>query len=366
MAEIALQGVTKRFGEVTAVRELDLVVRDGEFVTLVGPSGCGKSTVLNLLAGLEQVTSGAILINGQDMTRLPPRDRDLAMVFQSYALYPHMTVEQNLGFALKMQGVKREIIDRKTREVARLLDIEPLLARKPRQLSGGQRQRVAVGRAVIREPRAFLLDEPLSNLDARLRLYMRAELKLLFNRLNATVIYVTHDQAEAMTMSDRILVLSQGVAQQVGTPREIYTQPTNAFVAEFMGNLGINMISCRLEASGTDLVLVTERQRFPLTGDGPVSMLRRWGGEELQLGMRPEDVSVSLQPDGPVALECRTQIVEEMGNESVLYGEYAGKVLSAILPEGQTARPGQPIYMRITLAKAHFFDARTSQRVPGA
>ncbi|MBV9454323.1 MAG: sn-glycerol-3-phosphate ABC transporter ATP-binding protein UgpC, partial [Rubrobacter sp.] len=247
MSEVTLEGVSKVYGEdVVAVRDISLEIRDGEFVVLVGPSGCGKSTVLRMIAGLEEITSGKVFIGDEVVNDLPPRERDVAMVFQNYALYPHMDVRENMGFALKLRKVDRAEIARKVEDVARILSIESFLDRKPRALSGGQRQRVALGRAIVREPQAFLMDEPLSNLDAKLRVQMRTEISKLHNRIGTTTIYVTHDQTEAMTMADRIVVLKDGVIQQVASPQEMYEQPINVFVAGFIGSPAMNFIRARL------------------------------------------------------------------------------------------------------------------------
>ena len=284
MGSVRFEHVTKRYGKVEAVSDLNLDIPDGQFMTLVGPSGCGKSTTLNMLAGLDDVTEGEIYIDDQEVSRLPPGERDIAMVFQSYALYPHMSVRDNLAFALMVRKESRAAIQEKVTNAARLLGIEELLERKPRQLSGGQRQRVALGRALVREPRLFLLDEPLSNLDAKLRVQMRAELKLLFDRLETTVVYVTHDQAEAMTMSDRVAIFDKGVVQQVGTPLELYDRPVNVFVAGFLGSPPMNFLEAEI-ADGQ------------VRGSGYAFDLPAWAGASrarcaVMLGMRPEDITL--------------------------------------------------------------------------
>ncbi|HEY8497197.1 MAG TPA: sn-glycerol-3-phosphate ABC transporter ATP-binding protein UgpC, partial [Limnochordales bacterium] len=255
MARVVLENVTKRYGNVVAVNKANLVIEDEEFVVLVGPSGCGKSTTLRMIAGLEEITEGNIYIGDRLVNDVPPKDRDIAMVFQNYALYPHMNVYDNMAFGLKLRKFPKDEIDRRVREAARMLGIEHLLDRKPKQLSGGQRQRVAVGRAIVREPAAFLMDEPLSNLDAKLRVQMRAELSKLHNRLRTTTIYVTHDQTEAMTMGDRIVVMKDGFIQQVGAPLEIYENPNNVFVAGFIGSPAMNFLNAVLRRDGDDVVV---------------------------------------------------------------------------------------------------------------
>jgi multiple sugar transport system ATP-binding protein len=274
MAKIVLDGVTKVFGsEVVAVNDVSLEIRDGEFMVLVGPSGCGKSTILRILAGLEEVTAGEVIIDDRQVTDLPPKDRDVAMVFQNYALYPHMTVEQNLGFGLRLRKMPRDEIRERVRRAARILGLEPLLDRKPAALSGGQRQRVAMGRAMVREPVAFLMDEPLSNLDAKLRVQMRAELVRLHERLKTTTVYVTHDQVEAMTLGHRVAVLREGVLQQVDTPQNLYRHPANLFVAAFIGSPPMNLV----EATLTERSVVFGGFEVPLDRDRPVGPRRSTG-----------------------------------------------------------------------------------------
>jgi multiple sugar transport system ATP-binding protein len=347
-----------------AVEALELEIRDREFLTLLGPSGCGKSTTLNLIAGLEEVSSGRILFDGKEVQHLPPEARDVAMVFQTYALYPHMTVSQNVAFGLKMRGVARDEIERRVRRVAKELEIDVLLDRKPRQLSGGQRQRVALARAIVREPRVFLLDEPLSNLDARLRVTMRTELKRLHYELEQTFVYVTHDQAEALIMSDRIAVMRSGVLQQLGPPEEIYRRPRNEWVAGFIGSPPMNLISGKLvESDG--------RLRFQSGGidcalDAAVRRrLRDRATWHVKLGIRPEDVEV-LEGEGTRAgdgaiVAATVTVREPVGSDlflAVTVGETLMKVRTG--PERRLDR-GDAIWLRLNPERAHLFDAESGE-----
>jgi len=343
---------------VQAVKDLNLTIEDGEFVTLVGPSGCGKSTTLNMLAGLEEVTSGTISIDGEVVNDLPAGERDVAMVFQNYALYPHMSVYDNLAFALKIRGVPRTEIDRKVREVARLLDIEGLLDRKPRQLSGGQRQRVALGRAIVRAPRVFLLDEPLSNLDAKLRTQMRAELKLLFTRLRGTVVYVTHDQAEAMTLSDRVAVFNNGVVQQVGEPLEIYERPRNAFVAGFVGSPPMNFLPAVLSRANGQLVARGPAFSLPLPPDLAAALPADGAQREVLVGVRPEDIGVNGSGDG---IAASVAAVEPMGSENIVHFRLADRLIAAVLEKTVRLVAGQAVHLRFRPEHLHLFDARTEE-----
>jgi multiple sugar transport system ATP-binding protein len=310
MAGIVLEGVSKVFGNVVAVSDASLEVGDGEFMVLVGPSGCGKSTILRIIAGLEDVTAGEVYIDGRQVTDLPPKDRDIAMVFQNYALYPHMTVLQNLGFGLRLRREKKDEINRRVMDTAKILGLDRLLDRKPAQLSGGQRQRVAMGRAMVREPRAFLMDEPLSNLDAKLRVQMRGSLAQLHERLKTTTVYVTHDQVEAMTLGERVAVLRDGVLQQVDTPQNLYKHPGNLFVAAFMGSPPMNLVEARVEAARLSFGSFT----IPIP---PHPGLRPFEGRSVILGIRPsdfEDVAVWADTSVP-SIEARVDIAEELGSE---------------------------------------------------
>ena len=316
MASIELDRVRKVYeGGVVALQGMSLDIADGEFVVFVGPSGCGKSTALKLIAGLEQVTSGHVLIGGKDVTDAAPKDRDIAMVFQNYALYPHLTVRRNLGFALRMRSIPAEEINRRVDSAARILGIHQLLDRRPRQLSGGQRQRVALGRAIVREPRAFLMDEPLSNLDARLRVLMRAEIGALHNRLKVTTIFVTHDQTEAMTMADRIVIMREGVIQQVGDPDEVYAQPRNIFVAGFIGSPAMNFFRSTLKRDGESWFVTLGDLALPVRIDGGAAFPRTDG--PVIVGLRPESMSDAAR--GTVELDAVACLVESLGGERHVY-----------------------------------------------
>ncbi len=335
MAGVVMEEVTKVYGEdVVAVRDMSLDIQDGEFAVFVGPSGCGKSTALRMIAGLEDITSGKVYIDNRLVNDLPPRDRDIAMVFQNYALYPHMNVRDNLGFALKIRKVDRSEIKRRVEEAARLLSIEELLDRKPKALSGGQRQRVALGRAIVREPNVFLMDEPLSNLDAKLRVRMRTEIRKLHNRTGTTNIYVTHDQTEAMTMADRVVVLREGIVQQVASPQEMYDRPTNVFVAGFIGSPAMNFIRARLEKHNRSLDIVFGDTAIPLPLERHWKDLDGYVNGEVMLGIRPEHIreaQLAENTERSATLDVKPQVIESMGHEKYLYFD---------LPEGLTARTG--------------------------
>lgn len=317
MAQLQLRGVNKSFGAVSVIHDVNLDIGDGEFVVFVGPSGCGKSTLLRTISGLEEPTSGQVLIGGEDVTDYDPAERGVAMVFQSYALYPHMTVEQNLGFGLKMGGMPRDQVAARVNAAARTLEIEDLMGRKPRQLSGGQRQRVAIGRAIVREPKAFLFDEPLSNLDAELRVQMRIEIAKLHQHLGATMVYVTHDQVEAMTLADRIVVLRAGRVEQQGSPIELYDDPDNVFVAGFIGSPRMNFLDATVEAvAGREV-----RVRLAQFGQPTLSLKARGDGarvgDKVVVGIRPEHF---VEPEGaPAKLAAQAQVVEQLGGVSYVY-----------------------------------------------
>jgi multiple sugar transport system ATP-binding protein len=360
MAQVQLESVGKVYpGGVAAVRDVSLDIADGEFVALVGPSGCGKTTTLRMIAGLEDISAGTIRIGGRVVNGVHPRDRDIAMVFQNYALYPHMTVEKNMSFALRMRRVPKPEIRRRVAEAARILGIEELLGRKPRQLSGGQRQRVAVGRAIVREPKAFLFDEPLSNLDARLRLTTRAELKALHQRLRTTTVYVTHDQEEAMTLGDRIVVMSRGLVQQVGPPLEVYRRPANRFVAGFIGSPPMNFVPGRLAANDGTLMFVEDT---PDAAGSPVRVpirtprLRRSvpPNAPVVLGFRPQ--ALRPQSQGP-ELEMVVRVVEPLGDAVDLHGATAaGTPIVARIPPIEPVAPGVSIALRIDPEAIHVFE----------
>ena len=362
MAEIRFERVTKRFGSVVAVDDLSLDIADKEFVTLVGPSGCGKSTTLNLLAGLEDPSAGLIYIDGAVVNDVPSGKRDIAMVFQSYALYPHMTVAENIGFGLKVRGMNKEEINRRVDEAAQILGIEKLLDRKPRELSGGQRQRVALGRAITREPKVFLLDEPLSNLDAKLRIQMRADLKLLFTRLGGTVVYVTHDQAEAMTLSDRVVVMRDGIVQQMGDPLTLYNDPDNLFVAGFLGNPSMNFVDCEVTRDNEKVTLRTQHIVWPLSVPTTAELMSQTRNGVI-LGIRPEDVSVGLtgQLSEESSVPCTIEVVEHMGSVNIIYADVEGTRIIATTESDFSARSGDPARLALNARKIHLFHPETSQ-----
>ena len=361
MARIGLSQVTKRFGGTEAVSGLDLDIADGEFVVVVGPSGCGKSTLLRLVAGLEDVSSGDVRIDGQVVNDLPPPERGIAMVFQSYALYPHMTVRKNMAFGLSQAKLRREEIDRRVRAAATRLRIENLLDRKPKSLSGGQRQRVAIGRAIVREPKLFLFDEPLSNLDAALRVEMRMEIAKLRRDLNATVLYVTHDQTEAMTLADRIVILNQGRVEQVGEPLELYRRPRNIFVAGFIGTPAINLLPCTLGsgAEGTVIVLPGDRT-MPL----PETLRACFGAGEvpsrITLGWRPEAVNLRGGTGGrkdAITLGVEVETVEHLGAETFVHARLDQRtIVTATAGANFQAQPGQRVAFELPLNRCHVFD----------
>jgi multiple sugar transport system ATP-binding protein len=363
MAGVAYDHVTKRFGDVAAVNDLTLEVPDQEFLVLVGPSGCGKSTALRLLAGLEEITQGNIYIGGRLVNNVPARDRDIAMVFQSYALYPHMSVYDNLAFGLALRKVPKTEIRRRVREVAQVLDIETLLGRKPGQLSGGQRQRVALGRAIVREPAVFLFDEPLSNLDAKLRVQTRAEISRLHQRLGTTFIYVTHDQVEAMTMATRIAVLRDGVLQQVGEPQELYDRPGNAFVAGFIGSPEMNFFTVTVRGSIEEMFLEGPAFQLPVPRE-KMTALAPYLGKEIILGIRPEDIhDVQYSPYGVAAapINARVDVTELMGNEVFLHLLSGEQPFLARVNPRTSARPGHDIEVALDLSRMHAFDPQSER-----
>ncbi len=351
MATISLSNVSKRFSGVEIIRNVNLEIEDREFAVVVGPSGCGKSTLLRLVAGLEELSAGDLWIDGERVNDVPPARRGLAMVFQSYALYPHMSVAGNLGFSLKLSGVAREERDRRVLEAARVLRIESLLGRKPRDLSGGERQRTAIGRAIVRNPKAFLLDEPLSNLDAALRAQMRIEILRLHRELNATTIYVTHDQVEAMTMADRIVVLREGAVEQVGSPLELYHRPQNLFVAGFIGAPKMNFLPAEIGGGGNDFVSVTLSGGTVLelpAGDGLPHQ-----GAKVSLGIRPEHLELSDAGQ----LRGEVQFVERLGAATLLHVQIQGGEMLAVEADGETVLHSRDrVRVRVNREKCHIFD----------
>lgn len=367
MAQVILQHVTKRFGNVVAVNDTNLEIRDREFMVLVGPSGCGKSTTLRMVSGLEEISEGNIYIGETLVNDIPPKDRDIAMVFQNYALYPHMDVYNNMAFGLKLRKFPKSEIDRRVKEAARMLGIENLLDRKPKALSGGQRQRVAVGRAIVREPKVFLMDEPLSNLDAKLRVQMRAELSKLHARLQTTTIYVTHDQTEAMTMGDRICVLKDGVIQQVGAPLDIYDHPVNVFVAGFIGSPPMNFINGILKKNGDNFVFDTGS--FKLTIDPErarqIKNLPAYVDKEVIFGIRPEDIDdAKLHPGDPDStIVAMVDVTEPMGSHSIIYLSKGEAQFWANVDPHSEATDGEEHPVTFNMKKIHIFDKDTEQVV---
>jgi len=362
MATIELRNLSKFFGNVCAVRDVNLRIEDEEFLTLLGPSGCGKSTTLNMIAGLEKPTQGEIMIDGQIVNHIPPAKRNVAMVFQTYALYPHMSVRDNMGFALQIRKEPKEEIETKVQEAAKILGLEKLLDRRPRQLSGGQRQRVALGRAIVRNPKVFLLDDPLSNLDAALRVQMRAELKMIFNRVRATAIYVTHDQVEAMTMSNRIAIYNAGIIQQVDTPLNIYFRPVNQFVATFVGSPPINMITGKLEQEGDRLIFRTQDYTLPVVSSGAAADLSKNINGDIVLGIRPEEVTLAAG-DQPGAVPTKVEVIEQMGSSTILYLNPGHHLITAQIRGGLEAQVGDQLNVIIPPDRVYLFDARTEQTV---
>jgi multiple sugar transport system ATP-binding protein len=355
MAEIRLEGVKKKFGDVTVIEEMNLTVHDGEIFTFVGPSGCGKSTILNMIAGLETVTEGRIYFDNVVIDELSPRDRDVAMVFQSYALYPHMTVYENIAFPLMMKKATKERISKEVKRIAAFLGLENMLHRKPKELSGGQRQRVALGRAIIRRPKVFLMDEPLSNLDARLRIEMRAELKSLHRKLKITTIYVTHDQAEAMSLSDRIGVLNNGKVQQCGTALEIYTKPVNTFVAGFIGSPSMNFIEAGVSQKDPFTVIVNDIAFRPLVQDIPEV-------DRVLLGVRPDDIIVSAEK-GERTIEASAELLEMEGAVIWIKVRWNKISIKGKLTGNSSISEGMKVFFSMPDDKIHSFDYRTGARI---
>ena len=354
---VAFEGIRKVFDDVVAVKDFNLSIERGQFVALVGPSGCGKSTVLRMAAGLEAITAGKIRIDGDVVNDVEPKDRDIAMVFQNYALYPDKTVSENMGFGLKMRNVARSEIEDRVRRAAEILRIEALLQRRPAQLSGGQRQRVAVGRVIVRDPKVFLFDEPLSNLDAHLRVAMRKELIKLHRRLRATMVYVTHDQVEAMTMGDVIVVMRDGAIQQHGPPLEVFHRPANVFVASFIGAPPMNMVSGTLETGGGRAVIRAGASAIAL----PPAMgqaLEHAVGREVVFGIRPQDLAIRPSADAsPADLHGEVTLVEHLGTETLVDVDVPGFSLQASMPPTDELAEGQPIPLSLDFTKAHVFDA---------
>ena len=363
MAGISLRKIRKSFGALTVVHDIDLEIADKEFIILVGPSGCGKSTTLRMIAGLEEVTSGDLVIGNAIVNDVPSKDRDIAMVFQNYALYPHMTVYKNMAFGLELRRAPKEEIEQKVKAAAEILDITPLLNRKPKALSGGQRQRVALGRAMVRSPEVFLLDEPLSNLDAKLRSAMRAEITKLHRRLDATFIYVTHDQVEAMTMADRIVVMKDGHIQQVDTPQVLYDRPVNMFVAGFIGAPQMNFLPVTITQDGGTLAATFNGQSLPLPARLIDSVAGRYEGKPCMLGLRPENfherMPLDIDPALTVPVQVDVELVEPMGSEVHLNGTLAGHQIVARVSPRCGAQIGDRITLIADLSASHLFDPQS-------
>jgi multiple sugar transport system ATP-binding protein len=361
MAEVALRRVVKRFDEVEAVRSIDLDIPNNEFVVLVGPSGCGKSTTLRMIAGLEEVTEGEIFIGGELVNDLPPKDRDIAMVFQNYALYPHMTVFENMSFGLRLRHFPKAEIRQRVEHAARILDITDLLDRRPKQLSGGQRQRVAMGRAIVRNPKVFLFDEPLSNLDAKLRVAMRTEIKRVHQKVKTTTVYVTHDQVEAMTLADRVVVMNHGIIEQIGTPQDLYHHPRTRFVAGFIGSPAMNFVPCRLEQNGAGLRLrVSDAIAFPVPPD-KAAPYRAGLGKDLIFGLRPEHVTEPRRSARDEAREFTVtlDVVEPMGMETMVFFTVNGTEICARVDPASAPASGEPMRLYANLDHMHLIDPRS-------
>jgi len=353
MASVAIRGVRKAFGATAVIHGVDVSIGDGEFVVLVGPSGCGKSTLLRMIAGLENITSGEIRIGERVVNNLPPKERDVAMVFQNYALYPHMTVAANMAFSMKLRGAPQSEIDERVNRAAQILGLTQLLGRFPRQLSGGQRQRVAMGRAIVRDPQVFLFDEPLSNLDAKLRVQMRTEIKELHQRLKTTTIYVTHDQIEAMTMADKIVVMHDGLVEQIGAPLDLYDRPDNLFVAGFIGSPAMNMLKGRIRANGSAAFEGADGLKIALSGAPAGS-----DGRPAICGVRPEHFM--LADDGA---EAEVQVVEPTGSELQVVAKIAGDEIIAVFRERHQFKPGDKIRLKPDPRLVHLFDEATGKRL---
>ena len=363
MATVELKNVSKVYeGDVHAVNDANITIQDKEFVVLVGPSGCGKSTTLRMIAGLEEITSGELYIDGKLMNDVAPKDRDIAMVFQNYALYPHMTVYDNMAFGLKIRKYPKAEIDARVHEAAQILDIEELLDRKPKALSGGQRQRVAVGRAIVRKPKVFLFDEPLSNLDAKLRVQMRTEISALHTRLQATMIYVTHDQVEAMTMGDRIVVLKDGYIQQIGTPLGLYNHPVNRFVAGFIGSPPMNFFKVTVKKEGSKTYIDEGGFKVGLTGKNE-EKLRAYEGKDVIFGVRPEDLIYTEKAEKVNNIPAKVEVVEPLGSEIHLYVSTENNQFTVRVAPRYEFKVGDTVNFHPDMEKIHFFDIESEKAI---
>ncbi len=353
MAPVALRDVRKSFGQVEVIHGVNVDITDGEFVILVGPSGCGKSTLLRMIAGLEQISRGDILIGERVVNNVPPKERDIAMVFQNYALYPHMTVADNMGFSLKLRRTEKRLIEERVKKAADILGLNEYLARYPRQLSGGQRQRVAMGRAIVRDPQVFLFDEPLSNLDAKLRVAMRTEIKELHQRLRTTTVYVTHDQIEAMTMADKIVVMHDGEVEQVGAPLDLYDKPRNLFVAGFIGSPAMNFLNGKVVKDSGPWFETANGRRLPVPADTAARE-----GQSVVYGIRPEHLAV--RDDG---VDVEVVVVEPTGAEVQIFARLDGQQITAVLRERLLMRPGEKVSLAPDVAHVHLFDKGSGERI---
>ena len=355
MASVSFRNIQKSFGKVRIIQGLSFDIADGEFVVLVGPSGCGKSTLLRMLAGLEDISGGEIAIDGRVVNDLESKDRDIAMVFQSYALYPHMTVGENMGFSLRLRNAEKSVTDARVDRAAKILNLDTLLGRYPRELSGGQRQRVAMGRAIVRDPKVFLFDEPLSNLDAKLRVAMRAEIKALHQRLKTTTVYVTHDQIEAMTMADRIVVMHDGIVEQIGTPLELYDRPDNLFVAQFIGSPSMNVIEGTVRRSGGECHVEAQGARWPVPAGTPAP-----DGQPVHYGIRPGDIALTAAGSGVAA---QVIVVEPTGAETELLMQVGESKLVLTVHGRVDAQPDETVGLAIDAQSVHLFDRQSGRRM---
>ena len=364
MARMTLKGISKKYDDTLAVRGIDLEIPDKEFVVLVGPSGCGKSTTLRMIAGLEDITEGEITIGEEVVNDVPPKDRDIAMVFQNYALYPHMSVFENMSFGLRLKKVPKDDIKQRVENAAQILDISELLQRKPKQLSGGQRQRVAMGRAIVRNPKVFLFDEPLSNLDAKLRVQMRIEIKKVHLKVRTTTVYVTHDQVEAMTLADRVVVMNAGLIEQVGTPHELYHSPATKFVAGFIGSPAMNLLPCRLEASGGQLSVRLSREvSFPVPQSRHDRYRQHLTNERLLFGIRPEHI-VNQRPHAEPtqhAFEATLDVTESMGMDTLVYFQLNETQVCGRVSPNAGAQAGEKIGLLADMEEMHLIDDETGK-----
>ncbi len=355
MASVSFRNIEKAFGKVKIIHGISFDISDGEFVVLVGPSGCGKSTLLRMLAGLEEISGGEMSIDGKVINELDSKDRDIAMVFQSYALYPHMTVRDNMAFSLKLRKAPDELTNKRVGDAARILNLDPLLDRFPRELSGGQRQRVAMGRAIVRDPKVFLFDEPLSNLDAKLRVAMRAEIKALHQRLKTTTVYVTHDQIEAMTMADRIVVMHDGIIEQIGTPLELFDRPGNLFVAQFIGSPAMNVFKGILRQEGGRAWVEAQGHQWPI---GAIAQAK--DGQPVHYGVRPGDLSLSTTGQG---IPAKVIVVEPTGAETELLLDVGGANVIVVMHGRTAVRPDEIVHLEIAAGKTHVFDDASGARL---